>query len=163
MSDGVPVAFTGTLPQPVTSGLLTFPGGFRFHYGLATYSTFSVSPHGFIRLGSNVENDIPQLQSDVIAPLNNPTIWDVSYKITGSLPDRKMVFEWEGVMQPSGERTDRENRVCVRRAYWTAKFIFDQHVQYFLPGVNFESNFTGMHHSFTLECCAPDELYGLNW
>ena len=105
MTGATSVAFTGEVPQPVTSGLISFPSGFSFRYGLNTFSTFAVSRFGFIRLGNDIVSNTPELQDDVIVPICNGTYWSARYKITGVAPDRKIIIEWSASMQPTGEPT----------------------------------------------------------
>jgi len=105
MTGATSVTFTGETPQPVTSGLINFPGGFNFRYGLKTYSAFAVSRFGFIRLGNDIVSNTPESQDEVIVPICNGTYWSSRYKITGVAPNRKMIIEWSASMQPSGEPT----------------------------------------------------------
>jgi hypothetical protein len=73
---------------------------------LNTYSSFAVSDRGFIRLGSDIASNTPEEQDDVIVPVCNGTDWDAAtYKLTGTAPNRKLIIQWTGVMQPSGEAT----------------------------------------------------------
>ncbi len=104
MTGATPVIYSGT--QPITSGLLNFPSGFTFHYGLKTYSNFSVCKYGFARLGNDIANNNPDLQDEVIVPIYNTTNWTLgSYLLTGASPNRKFIIQWDGVMQPTGQQT----------------------------------------------------------
>jgi hypothetical protein len=105
MSGATNVTFSGSFPSIVTSGLINFPGGFVFRFGLKAYTNFAISPYGFLRLGNNIINNQPDLQDEVIVPIYNGTSWSASYKITGTAPNRKFLIAWTGTMQPSGEPT----------------------------------------------------------
>jgi len=105
MTGATPVTFSGQTPQPITSGVISFPNGFTFHYGLKSYSTFAVSTFGFIRLGNDLISNTPESQDEVIVPICNGTAWNSRYKITGVAPNRKMIIEWNASMQPTGEPT----------------------------------------------------------
>ncbi|MBK7434628.1 MAG: hypothetical protein IPI66_12540 [Chitinophagaceae bacterium] len=102
MTGSTPVTFTGTVVY--TSPSIPIPG-FDFQYGLKKYSNFYISPYGFIKLGNSLVSNNPEQDTMVIAALYNGTFWNASYKTTGTAPDRKMVIEYEGTMQPSGEPT----------------------------------------------------------
>lgn len=85
------------------SGLLSFGSGFSFVFGGFAYSSFSVSPDGWIRLGAA---GTAQFTNDLASPTNYPIIapyWDdiatgtdgsVKYKIVGTAPNRKFVVRW---------------------------------------------------------------------
>ncbi len=101
MTGATVVSFNG---PPFTSSSIPI-SGFSFRYGLSAYDSFYVSPMGFIKLGSAILSNNPQLDSNVIVPLYNGTFWNASYKMTGAAPDRKMVVQFSGVMQPTDETT----------------------------------------------------------
>jgi hypothetical protein len=105
MSGATAVTFTDIPPAPYSSGLISFPSGFLFRYGLRSYDKFSVSAYGFIRLGADIADNLPEQQSGVIVPLSNNTTWFADYKLSGTAPNRKFIIQWSGVMQPSGEPT----------------------------------------------------------
>lgn len=101
MTGATAVTFNG---NPSTSPAIPFRS-FSFRYGLASYNSFYISDYAFIKLGSPISNNNPALDTSVIAALYNGTFWNASYKISGTAPDSKMVIEFSGVMQPSGEPT----------------------------------------------------------
>ena len=105
MTGATSVNLTDIPPAPYSSGLISFPSGFLFRYGLKSYDKFSVSAYGFIRLGAPIADNLPEQQSSVIAPLSNNSTWFADYKMTGTAPNRKFIIQWSGVMQPSGEPT----------------------------------------------------------
>lgn len=102
MTGATVISFGGGGVQ--ASGSIPF-GSFSFRYGLSSFSNFYVSSYGFIKLGSPITSNIPA-QDSIIAPLYNGTSWSALYKSAGSSPDRKMVIQFSGVMQPSGEPTN---------------------------------------------------------
>ena len=81
------------------------PAGFTFNYGLKTYSSFYVSPKGFLKLGSPITNTNHALDNTVIAPLYSGSEWDASYKITGTGAGLKLIVQFTGDMQPTGQPT----------------------------------------------------------
>ncbi|MEO7048467.1 MAG: hypothetical protein ABI091_24420, partial [Ferruginibacter sp.] len=102
MAGATNVNFAGT---PVSSSSSISFGGSSFRYGLSSYNNFYISPYGFIKFGNNIISNNPEQDSNVIAPLYNGTPWDASYKSVGVAPNRKMIIQYTGVMQPSGEPT----------------------------------------------------------
>jgi hypothetical protein len=102
MTSAANVAFTGS---PIVSSSEISISGFSFRFGLGTYNKFYISPYGFVKLGSNIISNNPENDSTVIVPLYNGTPWEASYKIVGFAPNRKMVIQYSGVMQPTGEPT----------------------------------------------------------
>ncbi len=88
-----------------SSGAITF-GTFSLRYGLNSYNNFYISPYGFIKLGAAINSNNATVENNVIAALYNGTFWNaVSYKLSGAGSGRKMVIQYQGVMQPSGEPT----------------------------------------------------------
>jgi hypothetical protein len=102
MSGATSIKFTGSMP--LSSSVIAF-AGFSFRYGLKSYQQFFISPYGFIKLGNAIISRDPSNDTSVIVPLFNGTEWDASYKIVGAAPKRKLVVQFSGVMQPSGEPT----------------------------------------------------------
>jgi len=100
MTGAIPVTFTGTVVY--TSPSIPF-SGFDFQFGLKKFTNLYISPYGFIKLGNAIVSNNPEQDTMVIAALYNGTFWNASYKTTGAAPDRKMVIEYDGTMQPSGE------------------------------------------------------------
>ena len=49
---GADTAVKANVSNHTPSGLLTFPSNFKFKFGWNTYTSFSASPDGWIRLGS---------------------------------------------------------------------------------------------------------------
>ncbi len=89
------------------SALTTFPGGFSFTYEGLSYTQFSVTPDGFLKLGSPVTTS--QFTNSITSTANRPKIfalWDdlalgsaagggkVHYLMTGSSPTRIFIVEW---------------------------------------------------------------------
>ena len=102
MTGAANVTFSGS---PVTSSPVISVAGFSFRFGLSSYSDLYISPYGFLKLGSPIVSNNPENDSTVIVALCNGTYWDASYKLAGSAPNRRLVIEYNGVMQPSGEPT----------------------------------------------------------
>jgi hypothetical protein len=103
MTNAIPVSFEG-------NGLYSSPlislDKFNFRFGLKSYSSLFISPYGFIKLGSPIISNSPIEDTTVIVPLYNGTEWSsCSYKYSGTAPDRKMIIEFEGTFQPTGEPT----------------------------------------------------------
>lgn len=85
--------------------LISLPSDLSFRFGLNSYTSFSVSAYGYLRLGTAVTDFSPETQDNVISLVYNTTFFaTVKYKITGSAPNRKIVIQWSGTMQPSGEQ-----------------------------------------------------------
>ena len=102
MTNATDISFSGS---PVVRASPISFAGFSFRFGLNSYNRFYISPFGFIKLGSEIVSNNPENDSTVITPLYNGTSWFVSYKMTGAAPNRKLIIEYSGVMQPSGEPT----------------------------------------------------------
>src|SRR5258705_944982 len=84
--------------------LLDFPSGFSFPIGFTTYTQFSISAYGYIKLGGVPYFVNPTLQDTIISglyafPSTYPTC---KYKMTGTAPNRKLVIEWIGTLSQSG-------------------------------------------------------------
>ncbi|MFT3795964.1 GEVED domain-containing protein [Flavobacterium sp.] len=92
------------------------PIGFAFNYGGVSYSTFSISTNGWIRLGQNIGNQ------SWINTLANPNaayapliaaFWDdhnrgtgsIAYSLTGSTPSRTLEIGWDNVNISNGGGT----------------------------------------------------------
>ncbi len=85
------------------SGLISFGSGFSFQFNGEFYSGFSISPDGFVRLGSAAA---PQFGNDLTSNTNMPIIaahWDdlatgtdgyANYKLAGTAPNRVAIFDW---------------------------------------------------------------------
>lgn len=88
------------------SRLTNFPGNFSFQFGLNRYTNFSVSPKGFLKLGSLIEAiDKINVGEPVIAPLFGPTSYEESchYSIQGTAPNRKFIVQWTGDLSGWGD------------------------------------------------------------
>ncbi|MBX2890181.1 MAG: HYR domain-containing protein [Saprospiraceae bacterium] len=84
------------------SGLLDI--GFNFVYETTTYTQFSVSPDGFIKLGAPAA--VSQFTNSIVSTTNIPKLfpfWDdlatgttgsVTYVVTGSAPNRVLKIQW---------------------------------------------------------------------
>lgn len=119
MAGASTVSFSGVL---VSTALPVSVPGFSFHFGLKSYSSFYVSPYGFIKLGSQIVTNNPEKDSTVIAALYNGTNWGASYKVTGSAPNRKLIIQFDGVMQPSGEPT--KFQIWLSERTGTIQFVY---------------------------------------
>ncbi len=102
MTGAIAISFNN---GPIYSSASIPFGGFSFRYGLSAFNNFYVSPYGFIKLGSQINNNNPTLDTSIISALYNETSWSASYKLVGNSPNRKIVIHFAGVMQPSGEPT----------------------------------------------------------
>jgi hypothetical protein len=87
------------------------PIGFDFPFGGQTYTTFSISVNGFIRLGADIgnENWVNSLDNDAAQkPLIAP-FWDdhnlgtgsIDYLLSGVSPDQTLEISWNHI-NPSG-------------------------------------------------------------
>src|SRR5262249_23185264 len=86
MTGATPITITGSAPQPRSSGLISFPSNFTFHFGLNNYNNFAVSSYGFITLGKDITSNTAEEQEQVIAPLRSEATWDANSKLVGSAP-----------------------------------------------------------------------------
>jgi hypothetical protein len=120
MAGATAVSFGGGPVQ--ASGAVSF-SGFAFRYGLSSFNNFYISSYGFIKLGAPIVSNIPA-QDSIIAPLYNGTSWAAQYKLTGNAPDRKMVIQFTGVMQPSGEPTNFQ--VWLYERTGKIQFVYEQ-------------------------------------
>lgn len=85
----------------------TIPIGFDFIFGGQTYSTFSISTNGFIRLGDIIPNiSISNLfsssvpQRPLIAPFwddHNRNTGSIQYNVSGITPDRILEIGWDSI------------------------------------------------------------------
>lgn len=95
--------------------------GFNFVFGSTTYTTFSISTNGFIRLGADISTGVPHYTnglstSTTNAPLIAP-IWDDNHRNTGTIsylsdgvaPNRKLEISWSGVNVGGGGSTSATN------------------------------------------------------
>lgn len=83
------------------------PMGFGFNFGGITYTTFSISTNGWIRLGDNVGNQSwvntlanTNTQSPLIAAFwddHNRTTGSIQYVITGTTPNRQLEIGWDNI------------------------------------------------------------------
>jgi len=83
------------------------PIGFNFSYGGGTYSTFSISTNGFIRLGNGIAGQsytnilaITAPQSPLIAPFwddHNRNTGSIQYLLSGTAPDRVLEIGWDNI------------------------------------------------------------------
>jgi hypothetical protein len=103
MNGALPISFAQT-GNFYSSGMIA-PLGFTFNFGLKTYTSFYVSPRGFLKLGSPITSSNPALDTTVIAPLYSGAEWDAVYKISGAGAELKLVIEFSGDMQPTGQPT----------------------------------------------------------
>ena len=88
------------------------PIGFGFSYGGATYTTFSISTNGFIRLGGGIANQnwvnnlqVPSAQSPLIAAFwddHNRTTGSIQYVVTGTIPNRILSIGWDTINLANG-------------------------------------------------------------
>ena len=122
MTGATAVTFT-TTGLVTTSPSVSF-GGFSFRYGLSSYNNFYISPYGFVKLGTPIVNNNAIVDTNVIAPLNSATFWNAGYKMFGTAPNRKMVVQYTGVMQPSGEPTSYQVWLFERTG--KIQFVYEQ-------------------------------------
>lgn len=92
------------------------PIGFSFNYGGITYSTFSISTNGWIRLGQNIGgnswvNTLSNPNANY-APLiaaywddHNRTTGSIAYELTGTAPNRVLAIGWDNVNISNGGGT----------------------------------------------------------
>ena len=85
------------------SGAITIPGGMSFSFEGVGYTTFSVSPDGWLRLGSA---GVAEYNNNITSATNRPKImpyWDdlatgtngaVTYVVTGTAPNRILKIQW---------------------------------------------------------------------
>ncbi|MBI5219969.1 MAG: T9SS type A sorting domain-containing protein [Bacteroidia bacterium] len=101
MSSGTTQLIGSNAPDDSPSTLKTI--GFTFVFANISYTTFSVTPDGFVKLGAVA---ISQYQNNFTVATNQPKIaayWDdlhtgttggVKYKLLGTAPNRKLVIQW---------------------------------------------------------------------
>ncbi len=88
------------------------PIGFTFDYGGETYTTFSISTNGFIRLGNNILNQswinglsLTNNQSPMIAACwddHNRTTGSIQYVVSGTAPNRVLSVGWDSINLGNG-------------------------------------------------------------
>ncbi len=81
--------------------------GFAFNYGGETYTTFSISTNGFIRLGNDIVNQswvnglsLTNNQSPMIAAFwddHNRTTGSIQYFVSGTAPNRVLSVGWDSI------------------------------------------------------------------
>ncbi len=76
---------------------ISFPAGLKFHFGMQSYSQFSISSYGWMKLGSKVRLNNYTNEDTIIVPFSNQlSLFSCSYKLTGAAPYRRFVVEWSG-------------------------------------------------------------------
>lgn len=92
------------------------PIGFSFNYGGVSYSTFSISTNGWIRLGQNIGgnswvNTLSSPNTDY-APLiaafwddHNRSSGSIAYQLTGTTPNRVLSIGWNAINISNGGNT----------------------------------------------------------
>jgi hypothetical protein len=84
---------------------ISFPAGFRFHYGLEEFSQFSISSYGWMKFGAKVSLNTYANEDTIIVPFSNElSLYSCSYKITGAAPYRRFVVEWSGTFSASSSQ-----------------------------------------------------------
>jgi hypothetical protein len=93
-------ATTATFPSGSDiTALIPFTTGFSFHYGLDSFTQFSVSKYGFVKLGAVASSNYPIPQDSVIVAFYASNLFSaVSYKYMGTAPYRVLVIEWSGTL-----------------------------------------------------------------
>lgn len=96
-------ATTATNSSSIPSSLITFPGGFSFWFAGTNYTSISISPDGWVRLGAagsvqGTPNFNSTTNQPIIAPYwsNLTNIQSPKYLMTGNAPYRKFVVQWLG-------------------------------------------------------------------
>jgi hypothetical protein len=93
---------TGSTTASFTAGfsstpLAAFPNGFTFHFGTTTYSNFTISSYGYIKLGRPITAANPTFQDTIISALYNfENTYTARYKLAGVAPNRRLTIEWSG-------------------------------------------------------------------
>lgn len=121
MANATKMSFSGS--PVVRTAPISF-AGFSFRFGLDSYDTFYISPFGFIKLDSEIVSNNPENNSTVITALYNGTSWAVSHKMIGAAAGRKLVIQYKGVMQPSGEPTSFQIWLFERTG--KIQFVYEQ-------------------------------------
>jgi hypothetical protein len=92
-------ATTVTFPTTGTrsTDTIPFPAGFRFRFGLDTFSRYALNNYGWLRLGTTITSSFYSSQENIIVPFSNQaSALACSYKLVGSAPYRRFIVEWSG-------------------------------------------------------------------
>lgn len=108
----VPVVGTNSSANGDDGDDNSIPIGFNFSYGGATYSTFSISTNGFIRLGNQIAElsyvnalSLTSTQSPLIAAFwddHNRNTGSIQYLQSGISPTRVLEIGWDNINLANG-------------------------------------------------------------
>ncbi|MBK9639435.1 MAG: lamin tail domain-containing protein [Bacteroidetes bacterium] len=161
---GTAVLFSSNDDTP--SGLISFGSGFTFQFAGRFYTGFSVSPDGFIRLGSA---GIGQFTNDLTSNTNVPIIaayWDdlatgtdgyAKYKLSGVAPNRIAIFDWfVTIPRNTGGPANSRIQMSLFESTGQIEFVYGGHTDALANySVGVRDTIAGVGQFASLTCAQP--------